>query len=112
MNLDRSPNPFPTWFAYDTAAGWFSHRSVSSSSEAADRPVTDPDSLSLDGAEVSSRPPDGRSAVHDGIGPLTVPDRRVGTVRRLVRSARRVGGSVVRASWSGEVVRHDTGTTR
>ncbi|SCL19817.1 hypothetical protein GA0074694_2823 [Micromonospora inyonensis] len=104
---DRLPDVVPARSAYETDLRWSCHWSVSVSPWAADRSVTDPDSPDRDRAEVSSRPPSGRSPVLVWTGPLMVPDRYVGTARPLVRSGRDVGGLGVRVVRSGEVVRYD-----
>lgn len=104
MNLDSPPNTVTARSAYDTAADWTCHRSISVSPEAADRPVTEPDRPDSARPEVSSRPSPGRSALPVRTSPLTVPDRCVGTFRPLILP----GGPRAVVVRSGEVVRHDS----
>ncbi len=107
MTDDTSPDPFIEWPACETTAtGSFCHWSVSVSPEAADRPVTAPDSPDSERTEVSSRPPRGRSADRPRTEPSTPLVRRDRLARPLDRSAH-TGGPGVLVVRSGEVVGHE-----
>ncbi len=108
MTDNAPPDPFIVRPACEAATvpGSFCHRSVSVSLEAADRPVTEPDSPDSERTEVSSRRPRGRSADRPRTEPSTLLVRHAGTVRPLVRSAR-IGGPGVLVVRPGEVGDHD-----
>ncbi|SCG57032.1 hypothetical protein GA0070623_2484 [Micromonospora rifamycinica] len=108
MTDDTSPDLFIVRSACATVTTPepFCHWSVSVSPEAADRPVTAPDSPDSERTEVSSRRLRGRSADRPRTGPSTVLVRHARTVRPLVRSTR-TGGPGVLVVRPGEVVGHD-----